>query len=121
MVPLSPTFIGFVLFTSRVSPIPTRNVPFLTCTVSSVGWKWGEILYPVGIESWMTNSPALPGSPLTTAIRAPLGNTAGAGPHLSGADFVTFDLAADGAWADRREALARSSATTETVRRIRPP
>jgi hypothetical protein len=28
MVPLSPTFIGLAPFTSKVSPIPTRNVPF---------------------------------------------------------------------------------------------
>src|SRR6266849_2978042 len=69
----------------------------------------------------MTNSPALLGSPLTTAIQAPLGNAAGAGPHLSVVDFGVFDLAVGAAWADRREALIRSSATSENARRIRPP
>ena len=40
-------------------------------------------MYPLGIESSIVNISALPGSPLTTAIFAPLGNTAGAGPHVS--------------------------------------
>src|SRR5439155_1863236 len=79
--PFSPTAIGFAFAASKVSPIPTSSVPFLTSTVSSVGWKCGRILYPFGKASSTVNGPALPGSPLTTAILAPGGKTAGARPQ----------------------------------------
>src|SRR5262249_57710969 len=86
--PLAPAFMALVFDTSSVSPIPTRNVPFFTTTASSVGWKWGGILYPLGIERSMVNISALVGSPLTTAIFAPLGKTAGAGPQVSVASLL---------------------------------
>src|SRR6266853_4472364 len=38
--------------------------------------------YPLGISSRTVNMPVWPGSPWSTAIRAPAGNTGGAGPQL---------------------------------------
>src|SRR2546426_457779 len=81
MDPESPTCIGLAFDTSKVFPMPTSSVPFLTVTISAVGWKCGGILYRAGIASWIVTRPALPGSPLTTAILAPFGKTLGASPQ----------------------------------------
>src|ERR1700716_33577 len=94
MDPESPTCIGLAFDASKVSPMPTNSVPFLTVTVSAVGWKCGGILYPAGMASSIVDRPALAGSPLTTAILAPVGKTPGAGPQ-----WRAFGCAVGAVWA----------------------
>src|SRR2546423_14514467 len=60
------------------------------------------------MESWTLNGPDLLGSPLTTAIFAPAGKTAGAGPQ--------FSLAAFWAAAGFAAASARATPASERVR-----
>src|SRR6266513_1022580 len=86
--PGSPTFIGLGFDASKVSPMPTSRVPFLPVIVSLVGGECVWVLLAAGTDSSTVNGAAFPGSPLTTAIVAPLGKTSGAGPHCSVAGLV---------------------------------
>jgi hypothetical protein len=38
-----------MLFSSKLSPIPTLNVPEITLTFSRLGCQWGAMRYPLGI------------------------------------------------------------------------
>src|SRR3954463_9851071 len=61
----------------------------------------------------MTNSPALPGSPLTTASCAPFGKTGGAGPHVRAVDALASDFGCSAVCAERTEALRISTVASE--------
>src|SRR6266540_3047675 len=68
------------------------------------------------MDNRMVNGPSLDGSPLTTAIRAPGGNTAGAGPQWNGA------AGAGGlAWAGSGGARTKSRPAETNMTRMGPP
>src|SRR5437762_3476060 len=68
-----PTFIVCSLLSSKVSPIPKRNVPFKTVTFSSVGCQCAGILVPSAHRSRKTKgAPSAFISPATCARSHPL-------------------------------------------------
>src|SRR6266704_2874614 len=74
------------------------------------------------MASSTVNGAALPGSPLTTAILAPFGNTAGAGPHCSAAGFAAGAAGAAGAACEESAGAATSKRHAGKERaRIGPP
>src|SRR3954462_6403301 len=114
-------------FSLNASPTPTTNVPDMTATLSSVGCQCGAMRYPSGNLARITNGmPAFDGSPSSTAICAPAGSDAGAGPHLisEGARATGFAMAGFAAvagavffavWAFGAAAVAMTAATAISV------
>ena len=67
-----PTFIVIIFVSSKVSPMPARNVPFNTVTFSSVGCQCAGILAPSTHLRRTTNGvPSTLGSPATVARSQP--------------------------------------------------
>src|SRR5262245_5562454 len=80
---------GFAAARSTFSPAPTANLPEITVTNSSLEWRCGGTVKPLGNLRRSTNGPSLAGLPSRTAAWAPLGSDGGAGPQLTASPATT--------------------------------